>query len=180
MSTSMQHSHASGDSVRDLVSWRLLAQVMPTWSTRRSRKILRPSVVRSTATATAYRRGVPQGQFVTVVTAGWRSTSRSDDGQTILEAVPTAHSRSMTWTFGRDGGIRTRGLLLPKQARCQTAPHPDGSGSLPSAGPVLLLASRRGPVARLPASCAPRAARPSHVRSHASRRYATGVAVTPR
>jgi hypothetical protein len=42
MSTSMHHSRALDDSVRDLVSRRLLAQVMPTWSTRRSCKILRP------------------------------------------------------------------------------------------------------------------------------------------
>ncbi len=30
-----------------------------------------------------------------------------------------------TRRFGRAGRIRTDGLLLPKQARCQAAPQPD-------------------------------------------------------
>jgi hypothetical protein len=52
---------------------------------------------------------------VTVATASLRSTSRSDDGQTILGAKLTARSKPTTCTFGRDGGIRTRALLLPNQ-----------------------------------------------------------------
>jgi hypothetical protein len=69
--------------------------------TRRSCKIL----IGSTATAATYRRGVPQGQFVTVAAAGWRSTSRSDDGQTILKVIVSFGNMSMTGTFGRDAGI---------------------------------------------------------------------------
>ncbi len=34
---------------------------------------------------------------------------------------------------GRDGGIRTRGLLLPKQARYQAALHPASTGALADA-----------------------------------------------
>jgi len=44
-----------------------------------------------------------------------RSERRSDDGQTILGAMTTVDSKPTTCTFGRDGGIRTRGLLLPNQ-----------------------------------------------------------------
>jgi hypothetical protein len=39
------------------------------------------------------------------------------DGQTILKAVPAPEGGGLSWSFGRDGEIRTRGLLLPKQAR---------------------------------------------------------------
>ena len=44
-----------------------------------------------------------------------RSERRSDDGQTILGAMTMVDSKPTTCTFGRDGGIRTRGLLLPNQ-----------------------------------------------------------------
>ena len=37
-----------------------------------------------------------------------------------------AAALSAAW-IGRGGGIRTHDLMLPKHARCQTAPHPDGS-----------------------------------------------------
>jgi hypothetical protein len=56
-------------------------------------------------------------QPVTVTATGWRSTPRSNDGQTIFEVALQATARTLTCTFGRDGEIRTRGLLLPKQAR---------------------------------------------------------------
>jgi hypothetical protein len=39
------------------------------------------------------------------------------DGQTILGTPRRLDNRPLTCTFSRDGGIRTRGLLLPKQAR---------------------------------------------------------------
>jgi hypothetical protein len=56
------------------------------------------------ATATAGCRAL-QGQSVTVTAAGWRSTPRSDDGQTILGAMPTLHSRPCdlhVWSACRD------------------------------------------------------------------------------
>jgi hypothetical protein len=56
-------------------------------------------------------------QSVTVTATGWCSIPRSNDGQTILEVTSEAAARPLTCTFGRDGEIRTRGLLLPKQAR---------------------------------------------------------------
>jgi len=40
--------------------------------------------------------------------------STPNDGQTILEVNLAVRSKLLTWMFGRDGGIRTRGLLLPK------------------------------------------------------------------
>ena len=40
----------------------------------------------------------------------------------------------MVWDRGER--TRTSGLLLPKQARYQTAPHPDESGSYPPASPA--------------------------------------------
>jgi hypothetical protein len=42
---------------------------------------------------------------------------RSNDSQTILEAILAADSAPCDLLFGRDGRIRTGGLLLPKQAR---------------------------------------------------------------
>jgi hypothetical protein len=54
-------------------------------------------------------------QPVTVTATDWRSTPRSNDGQTILEVTWQLTTRLLTWTFCRDGGIRTRGLLLPNQ-----------------------------------------------------------------
>ena len=56
-------------------------------------------------------------QPVTVTAIGWRSKPRSNDGQTILEVARQPTASQLTCTFGRDGEIRTRGLLLPKQAR---------------------------------------------------------------
>ena len=56
-------------------------------------------------------------QPVTATATGWCSKPRSNDGQTILEVARQATASTLTCTFGRDGEIRTRGLLLPKQAR---------------------------------------------------------------
>ena len=68
-------------------------------------KDLAAPVVRSTATAATYHPGVPQGHFVTVAAAGWRSTSRSDDGQTILKVIIALDNMYVTCMFGRDAGI---------------------------------------------------------------------------
>jgi hypothetical protein len=38
-------------------------------------------------------------------------------GQMIMNLAVRANNTSLTCANGRDGGIRTRGLLLPKQAR---------------------------------------------------------------
>jgi hypothetical protein len=43
-----------------------------------------------------------------------RSSRRSNDGQMIFKAVLQLLVRPLTCIFSRDGGIRTRGLLLPK------------------------------------------------------------------
>jgi hypothetical protein len=37
--------------------------------------------------------------------------------KTIFKVVPVPEYGALSWAFGRDGEIRTRGLLLPKQAR---------------------------------------------------------------
>jgi hypothetical protein len=51
-------------------------------------------------------------------TSAYRCSSpRSNHGQTILKACWTTEIMLLTCTDGRDGEIRTRGLLLPKQAR---------------------------------------------------------------
>jgi hypothetical protein len=47
----------------------------------------------------------------------WRSTPRSNAGRTILEATVAALVTLVTCSFGRDGRIRTGGLLLPNQIR---------------------------------------------------------------
>ena len=60
---------------------------------------------------------VCETRTVTVTAARSRSSRRSDDGQTILEATLEAFRKTVTCKFGRDGRIRTGGLLLPKQAR---------------------------------------------------------------
>jgi hypothetical protein len=41
----------------------------------------------------------------------------SNDGQMIFKAVLRLRGRPLTCNFSRDGGIRTRGLLLPKSVR---------------------------------------------------------------
>jgi hypothetical protein len=60
---------------------------------------------------------VGEAQLMTVTATYWRSSPRSNDGQTILERTLATSALRMTCTFGRDGRIRTGGLLLPKQAR---------------------------------------------------------------
>ena len=60
---------------------------------------------------------VGEAQLMTITATYWRSSPRSNDGQTILERTLATSALRMTCTFGRDGRIRTGGLLLPKQAR---------------------------------------------------------------
>ena len=60
---------------------------------------------------------VCEARTVTVSAARSRSSSRSDDGQPILETTLETFRKAVTCKFGRDGRIRTGGLLLPKQAR---------------------------------------------------------------
>ena len=42
-------------------------------------------------------------------------------------AVKSGLNMNISTGFGRSVGIRTRGLLVPNQARYQTSPHPVGS-----------------------------------------------------
>ena len=92
---------------------------VPPWTSRYifrrlSESPRRANVCSTRATATSAD-PVLQVQSVTVAAANWRSTPREDHGQTILGVVSTADGRLTTCMFGRDGGIRTRGLLLPNQ-----------------------------------------------------------------
>ena len=50
---------------------------------------------------------------MTAAAADWRSSSRSNHGQTILEVTIEPFCKAVTCKFGRDGRIRTGGLLLP-------------------------------------------------------------------
>ncbi len=58
---------------------------------------------------------VCEARTVTVSAARSRSSPRSDDAQTILETTPEIFRKAVTCKFGRDGRIRTGGLLLPNQ-----------------------------------------------------------------
>ena len=60
---------------------------------------------------------VREVRTVTASAVRSRSDPRSNDGQTILETTLEAFRKTVTCMFGRDGRIRTGGLLLPKQAR---------------------------------------------------------------
>ena len=82
----------------------------------------------STRTAYTPVRRASEIRSVPASTASRCSSRRSNDGQTILRAIPPTCNKPLTCTSGRDGGIRTRGLLLPKpirEAACHGCGTPD-------------------------------------------------------
>jgi hypothetical protein len=85
----------------------------------------------STRTAYTAVRRASEIRSVPAGTASRCSSRRSDDGQTILRSIAPTYNKPLTCTPSRDGGIRTRGLLLPKPEPTLTDAEPRRAGEPP-------------------------------------------------